>query len=108
MAAVKRALPNGDALTGTDAIPAALRRRGGNARQVLAIVLIGTLVLALFASRDLSTWLNRMGDGPVLAPLQQAAIAWDGAMARLGLTRPPEALRLTIRRLLDWQWGAPP
>jgi hypothetical protein len=29
-------------------------------------------------------------------------------MAALGLTRPHEALRDTLRRLLDWQWGSPP
>ena len=29
---------------------------------------------------------------------------WDGAMARLGLVRPHEVLRLAIRRLLDWKW----
>lgn len=87
-----------------DAIPLALRRRGGSPRQVLAVVLIGTIVLALFASRDLSSWLNRMGDGPVLVPLQHAAAEWDRAMTRLGLTAPPAALRSAMRRLLDAEW----
>jgi hypothetical protein len=36
--------------------------------------------------------------------LQEAAAEWDGAMARLGLVRPHEVLRLAIRRLLDWKW----
>ena len=105
MAAIERSSPNGPS---ADAIPARLRRRGGGARQVVAMVLIGTLVLALFASRDLADWLSRMGDGPVLAPLQHAAQEWDGAMARLGLTRPQQTLRRGVRRLLDWEWGAPP
>jgi hypothetical protein len=87
-----------------DAIPLKLRRNGGSPRQVFAITLIGTLVLAVFASRDLATWLDRRGDGPVLVPLQHAAADWDDAMATLGLVRPHEALRLAIRRLLDWQW----
>src|SRR5579872_1963187 len=101
MVALERELPAAAASPSADAIPLALRRRGGSPRQVLAIVVIGTLVLALFASRDLSSWLDRMGDGPLLVPLQHAAAEWDGAMARLGLTRPQQALRRTIRRLLD-------
>jgi hypothetical protein len=91
--------------TGGDAIPLALRRRGGSPRQVFALTLIGALVLAVFASGDLSSWLYRMGDGPGLVPLQSAAAEWNGAMARLGLTQPAAALRDTIRHLLDWQWS---
>ncbi len=91
-----------------DAIPLKLRRRGGSPRQVLALSLIGTLLLAVFASRDLASWLDRMGDSPLLAPLQSAAARWDGAMAGLGLTGPHEALRRAVGRLLDWQWGEPP
>ena len=64
---------------------------------MFAIVLIGTLVLALFASHDLSSSLDRAGGGPVLEPLQRAAAQWDGAMSRLGLTRPAEMLRDSIR-----------
>ncbi len=87
-----------------DAIPLRLRHGSGSPRQVFALALIGAIVLALFASRDLTSWLNRLGDGPVLAPLQQAAAEWDDAMATLGLVGPHEALRLAIHRLLDWQW----
>jgi hypothetical protein len=87
-----------------DAIPLKLRRSGGTPRQVFAIALIGTLVLAVFASRDLATWLDRVGDGPVLVPLQHAAADWDDTMATLGLVRPHEAFRFAIRRLLDWRW----
>jgi hypothetical protein len=93
-----------DAAPSADAIPLRLRRRGGAPRQVFAITLVGTLVLAMFASRDLSSWLDRLGDGPFAQPLQEAAAEWDGAMARLGLVRPHEVLRLAIRRLLDWKW----
>jgi hypothetical protein len=101
-------LPSATAAPSADAIPAKLRRRGGSPRQVLALTVVGTLVLAVFASRDLATWLDRQGGGPVLQATQRAAANWDGAMDRLGLTRPHEALRLAMRRLLDWHWGSPP
>ncbi len=104
MVAIEQEEPIVRASPSADAIPAKLRRRGVSPRQVLATCLIGTLLLAMLASRDLSSWLDRLGDGPVLVPLQRAATEWDGAMAWLGLTRPQEALRATIRHLLDWQW----
>ena len=87
-----------------DAIPPRLRRRGGTARQVLAMTVIGTLLLAIFASADLLSWLDRMGGGPLLAPLQHAAAQWHGAMARLYLDRPQKLLRSTMHRMLDWRW----
>jgi hypothetical protein len=87
-----------------DAIPVRLRAHGGTPRQVLALTLVGTLVLAVFASRDLATWLDRQGGGPVMEPLQHAAAQWDAAMDRLGLTRPHDVLRAAMRRLLDAQW----
>lgn len=104
MVALESARPQGAAPITADAIPVRLRHRGASSRQVLAMTLIGALVLAVFASRDLVTWLDRQGGGPILEPLQQAATQWDGAMDRLGLTRPHDALRATMRRLLDWQW----
>lgn len=104
MVALERELPPVVAPPSADAIPLRLRRSGGTSRQVFALALIGTFVLPLFASRDLSSWLNRMGDGPLLTPLQHAAMQWDGAMHRLGLTRPPAILRQTLQHLLDWQW----
>ena len=108
MVAVEGELPSAGAAPSADAIPLKLRQRGGAPRQVLVLTVIGTLVLAVFASRDLSAWLDRMGGGPILEPTQRAAAQWDGAMDRLGLVRPHEALRLTIRQLLDWEWGSPP
>src|SRR5712692_2917860 len=100
----RRELTPTTAAPSADAIPLKLRRGGGSPHQVFTVALIGAMVLALLASRDLSSWLNRLGDGPVLAPLQHAAAEWDDAMATLGLVRPHEALRLAIRRLLDWRW----
>ena len=76
-----------------DAIPLSLRRSGGTPRQVLAMSVIGTLLLAVFAAPDLSSWLDRMGGGPMLEPLQNAAAEWEAAVARLGLTAPHEAIR---------------
>lgn len=96
--------PSAAAPAGTDGIPLRLRRQGGSPRQVLVLTLIGTLVLAVFASRDLSTWLDRMGGGPLVEPLQNAAAAWDGAMDRLGLARPHDVLRSGMRRLLEGRW----
>jgi hypothetical protein len=106
MVAVERDLTSTTvgAAPSADAIPLKLRRNGGSPRQVFAMTLIGALVLAVFASRDLSSWLDRLGDGPALVPLQHAAADWDDAMAKLGLVRPHEALRLAIRHLLDWPW----
>jgi hypothetical protein len=110
MVAVEKELPTVAAAPSpsADAIPVRLRAQGGTPRQVLALTLVGTLVLAALASRDLATWLDRQGGGPLIEPLQHAAAQWDGAMERLGLTRPHDALRAAMRRLLDWQWGAPP
>jgi hypothetical protein len=87
-----------------DAIPPRLRAIGGSPRQVVAITLIGTLVLAVLASRDLASWTERFGDGRLALTAQSLAAEWDGTMAELGLVRPHEELRLAIRRLLDWEW----
>jgi hypothetical protein len=108
MVAIARELTPTTTAPSVDAIPLRLRRGSGSPRQVFALTLIGAIVLALFASRDLTSWLNRLGDGPTLAPLQHAAAEWDDAMATLGLVRPHEALRLAIHRLLDWEWPERP
>ena len=105
MVAVERELPPaGAAQSSADAIPLRLRRQGGSPRQVLALSLIGAVVLASFASRDLVSWLDRMGGGPILETVQRAAGDWDGAMDRLGLVRPHEALRQAVGEVLDWRW----
>lgn len=104
MVAIERELPVIAEGPSADAIPLALRRRGGSPRQVLAIALIGAVALAVFASRDLASWLDRMGDAPLLRPVQHGAAEWDRAMDRLGLTRPSEILRDFIRGALERQW----
>lgn len=110
MVALERELPVVEAAAApappsADAIPAPLRRRAsGTPWQVFAVALVGALALAMFASRDLSSWLNRLGDGPMLIPLQHAAAGWDRAMGRLGLTAPAAVLRRAIGDALDRQW----
>src|SRR5438477_12465514 len=90
-----------------DAIPLALRRRGASARQVLALTFIGVLTLALFASRDLPSWVGGLGRGPLVDRAQAVATQWDSIRASIGFTRPPEALRDLIRRLPHTQWLPP-
>jgi hypothetical protein len=90
--------------TAADAIPPGLRRRGGGSRHVLALCIVGSLVLALFASRDLPSWAERFADSPGAQTLQRLATAWDDRMAALCLTRPHEILRDAIRRALDARW----
>jgi hypothetical protein len=87
-----------------DAIPLALRRRGASARQVLALTFLGVLTLSFFGSGDLPSWVGCLGRGPLIDRAQALATQWDDTMASLGLSRPHEALRALIRRLLDAQW----
>ena len=89
----------------TDAIPPSLRRRGVSQRQLLATVLVGALVVALFASRDTPGWAERLGDSALDHRLRSVAGAWEGAMERLGLTGPHDRLREAMQRALDWQWS---
>jgi hypothetical protein len=88
-----------------DAIPPSLRRRGIGAGRMFATCLIGALVLALFASRDVPGWAEQLGDAPYAHSVRDIAGSWDRAMEALGLTDPHEALRAAMRRFLDWQWG---
>jgi hypothetical protein len=101
---LREPLPPAPSTITADAIPLALRRRGVAPRQILALTLIGTLTLALFASRDLPSWVGGLGSGPLIDRAQAVATQWDDAMASLGLTRLHEALRTLIHRLLDAQW----
>jgi hypothetical protein len=88
----------------TDAIPPALRRRGTSQRRVFAACLAGALVLAMFASRDTPGWAEQLGDSPLAHSLRSIAGDWDETMEELGLTRPHEALRAAMQRLLDGRW----
>ncbi|HEY1798941.1 MAG TPA: hypothetical protein VGG57_22705, partial [Stellaceae bacterium] len=61
---------------------------------------IGTLVLGVFASRDLVTWTQRFEN----ARLNHFAEEWDGWMAGVGLVRPHETLRSAVARLVGMGW----
>jgi hypothetical protein len=108
MVAVERelteTLPTAAAPVTADAIPLALRRRGASPRQVLAMTVVGIFVLALFASRDLPSWVRGVGDESVVERAEAGTVKWDDAMESLGLVRPHEALRALVRRLLDARW----
>ena len=91
-----------------DAIPLALRRRGASARQVLALTFVGVFTLALFASRDLPSWVRGIGDERVVERAEAGAVKWDDAMASLGLVRPHEALRAWVSWALDLKWSRDP
>jgi hypothetical protein len=101
---LRETLPTAAAPVTADAIPLALRRRGASPRQVLAMTVVGIFVLALFASRDLPSWVRGIGDERVVEQAEAGAVKWDDAMASLGLVRPHEALREMIRRLIDARW----
>jgi hypothetical protein len=107
MAVLERELPRTTPQPTADAIPVRLRRGGGSARQVLVVSLVGITVLALFASRDLSSWAERLS-GPLAEQTQNFASAWDHAMAALGLASPHDALHSAVRRFLEYQWDDGP
>jgi hypothetical protein len=105
MVALERELSEPAAPTiSADAIPLKLRRSGGTPRQVFAITVIGMIMLALFASRDLASWSERLGDSPTVLTAQKITAEWDQDMAALGLTRPHEILRDALRRMLEASW----
>jgi hypothetical protein len=101
---LREPLPTATAPVTADAIPLALRRRGASPRQVLTMTIVGICVLALFASRDLPSWVGGIGSGPLVEWAQQLAVAWDDAMDRLGLVRPHETLRAAVQRMQMWLW----
>jgi len=105
---LREPLPTATAPVTADAIPLALRRRGASPPQVLTMTLVGICVLALFASRDLPSWVGGIGDERVVEQVQTGAIKWDDAMDRLGLVRPHEALRAWVSWALDLKWGRAP
>jgi hypothetical protein len=92
----------------TDAIPPRLRRTGTTPGGMFLMCVVGTLVLGLFASRDLVTWTQRFADAPGAPAAQRLSQVWDGWMADLGLVLPHETLRSTVARLIDLGWGGGP
>jgi len=90
----------------TDAIPAALRRRGNSQRQVFLMCVAGALVVALFASGDTPGWTERLGDTWLDHRVRDVAGAWNETMETLSLTAPHDRIRDAMQRILDWQWGS--
>jgi len=112
MVAVERelteTLPAVAAPVTADAIPLVLRRRGASVREVLAMTVVGIFALALFASRDLPSWVRGIGDERVVEWAETAAVKWDDAMESLGLVRPHEALRAWVSWALELKWSRDP
>jgi hypothetical protein len=69
------------------------------------MTIVGIFVLALFASRDLPSWVRGIGDERVIEQTEAGAIKWDDAMASLGLVRPHEALRAWVSWALELKWS---
>jgi len=97
---LRTAVPSGS----PDGIPASARRRTGSPAQMFAACIAGAVVLALLSPPDSPSWSDRGGDRPVTAALRGAAAEWADRVARLGLTLPHQALRRTVRRLIELQW----
>ena len=89
---------------GADGIRAAARGRGVSARQMLFACVLGSLVLSLFAARDLPSWAGRLSDGPLTPVLRQAAYRWDRTVSGLGLELPQRALRRAVMRFKHYRW----
>jgi hypothetical protein len=90
----------------TDAIPPALRRRGGNQRRMFLACVAGALMVALLASRDTPGWAEQLGDTALDHRVRDVVGKWDETMETLGLTAPHDRLRDAMHRVLDWQWGS--
>ena len=101
---LREPLPTATAPVTADAIPLTLRRRGASPPQVLTMTVVGIFVLALFASRDLPSWVGGIGDERVVERAQASAVKWDDVMASLGLVRPHETLRAAVQRMQMWLW----
>jgi hypothetical protein len=67
-------------------------------------MIIGSLVLALLASRDLSSRAERLGGEPLAEQTQGLAAGWDQTMEALGFVRPHDTLRSAVDGFLDCQW----
>lgn len=106
MAVLEHELVNTTAQPSADAISSTLRRGGGSPRQAFVIILTGSIMLALFASRDLPSWAERLSDGPFAEQARSFAASWDQTMAALGFALPHDALRSAVSRFLECQWDS--
>ncbi|HVJ53035.1 MAG TPA: hypothetical protein VM689_11255 [Aliidongia sp.] len=86
----------------TDGIPAGASRN--TPLQLVLMLVIGTALLALFASRSLPTWAEAKGDGTIAMVVDDWAERWADGLERLGLTRPHDVVRRAIRRAELKRW----
>jgi hypothetical protein len=79
--------------------------RSPTPRNVLVMVLTGAAAAALLGSHGLLSWAGALSSRT--SPAMEAnAAAWDGALARLGLVRPYEALRGELRAVEGRRFAA--
>jgi hypothetical protein len=76
----------------------------GSAREVAIGAFVATLLLALFGSSGLQGWADAKGDGRIAAIVDNGVAAWSGLTSGVGLTRPHDALRRSIRRVEQTGW----
>ena len=71
-------------------------RRAAPSR-VLAAILIGISIAAIFGSGPTLRWTETLPDGRLAATLHDAAAKWNEALSPLGASRPHDWLRATLR-----------
>ena len=71
--------------------------RLGTPARVLAAVLIGLSLAAVFGSGPALRWTETLPDGRLTAALHDAAAKWNDTLSPLGASRPHDWLRATIR-----------
>jgi hypothetical protein len=86
-------------MLGTEDMEAGMRP--SPARHFVAIMLIAVAMLAVFNSRAAVEWAQRPQAGPIVAALEQPAVAWHGWMAQLGAAVFFEAARRTVQATLS-------
>jgi hypothetical protein len=105
MAAVELEKPDGRThWSSADGIPAGAKRRTGSPRQVFATCTAAAVILALFSSADMASWSERADNQPFGEAAREIVNLWSEDVARLGLILPHQALRRTVRRLIELQW----
>ena len=82
---------------GDDRIITAGNDRRGTPARVLAAVLIGIGLAAIFGSGPALHWTETLPDSHLTAALHNAAARWNEALSPLGASRPHDWLRATIR-----------
>lgn len=69
----------------------------GAPRRVAAAILIGISLAAVFGSGPTLRWTETLPDSRLTAALHDAAARWNETLSALGLSKPHDWLRATIR-----------